>query len=154
MPIDATIAPLATCANIHIQSKKRLIETLAHTFEQAYEGIDKNTLFDKLVERERLGSTGIGSGIAIPHCRFDTQGRTLCACLTLDEPIDYDAHDNKPVEVVFAMLVPLDANDAHLENLAQIAATMSNADNIALFKKANGDESLHQALSHVEPPLI
>lgn len=153
MSIETSISQISTQAKINAQSKKRLLETLAELFEHAFDEIDKDTLFEKLIERERLGSTGIGESIALPHCRFDTQGKTLCACVTLENPVDFDAIDGKPVDVVFAMLVPLHADNQHLENLAHIAQTMQNPQNVNLLRSATSNTVLFEALSQTTPPL-
>lgn len=154
MSINTSVSPASTRAKMDIQSKKRLLEHIAQAFDDGFEGINKDTLFEKLCERERLGSTGIGEGIAIPHCRFDTQGKTLCVCITLESPIDFDANDTKPVDVAFAMLVPLHADDQHLENLAHIAQIMRDEKNIALLRAASSDTQLFETLSKTSPPLI
>jgi len=73
---------------------------------QFYPELDENQIFNNLVARERLGSTGIGQGIAIPHCRLEDCKRVVGALLTLSEPIDFDAIDNEPVDLLFVLLVP------------------------------------------------
>ena len=109
MQFDAILTKERTKAHVEGVSKKRVLESLATLFADNLESLDVDELYRNLLSREKLGTTGIGSGIAIPHCRFNTQGRTYGACLTLASPIDFDAVDNEPVDIIFAMLVPEDA---------------------------------------------
>ena len=102
-------------------------------------------LFSQLVSRERLGSTGIGEGIAIPHCRFETQGATIGALITLAEPIDFDSVDNRPVDIIFAMLVPTDANEQHLSTLASLAEALQSASFVAHLRSCADDRGLYAA---------
>ncbi len=126
-------------------SKKRVLDKVAEAFAQKFADIDAATLFKHLISRERLGSTGIGAGVAIPHCRFHTDGRTFCTCITLSEPIDFDAIDQQPVDVVFAMVVPEDSEKAHLERLAALAEALQNKDYVARVRAAKTREELFQA---------
>ncbi|WP_045857301.1 PTS sugar transporter subunit IIA [Teredinibacter purpureus] len=126
MQISSILTEDRCKAHITGASKKRLLESLATIFADSLPEGDATALFQNLVGRERLGSTGIGQGIAIPHCRFATKGETLCACLTLDTPIDFDAVDGEPIDLVFAMLVPEDAEDSHLQALATLAEALQN----------------------------
>ncbi|MEY4590433.1 MAG: IIA-like nitrogen-regulatory protein PtsN [Pseudomonadota bacterium] len=148
MHIKNLLTPERCLAKHTCSSKKRLLEKLAELIAQNTPGISAELLFTQLINRERLGSTGVGEGIAIPHCRFDTQGATLGALITLAEPIDFDAVDNQPVDVVFAMLVPTDANEQHLLTLASLAEALQSqhyveglrqsTDNTGLFLAAAG----------------
>ncbi|TVZ40752.1 phosphotransferase IIA-like nitrogen-regulatory protein PtsN [Alteromonadaceae bacterium 2753L.S.0a.02] len=149
MQISSILKANCTRAKISGGSKKRLIETLAGIFANAEESLDETELFQHMIARERLGSTGIGGGIAIPHCRFNTGGATLCACITLDEGIDFDAVDGKPVDLVFAMLVPEDAQDEHLQTLASLAETLQNADFVKRLRTCNSDQELFKVASSV-----
>lgn len=134
-----------TLANNPDTSKKRVLETLARLFSEHMNLEDSGELFQELINRERLGSTGIGDGIAIPHCRFQTNGQTLCACITLDNPIDFDAIDNKAVDVVFAMLAPEDAENSHLETLANLAEALQKPDYVNNLRNAKNSSELYSA---------
>lgn len=138
-----------TRARIAGGSKKRLLETLADLFASSLDEADENTLFQHLFSRERLGSTGIGHGVAIPHCRFDTQGRTLCACLTLETPIDFDAVDSQPVDLIFAMLVPEDAEESHLQTLAVLAEALQEPGFTQRLRSCTSDKELFEVASAV-----
>lgn len=86
-------------------------------------------VYHSLLEREKLGNTGIGKGIAIPHSRFEGADTALIAIITLEAAIDYDSLDNQDVNVAFGLLVPQEANETHLAILANIAKLMSIAEN-------------------------
>ena len=145
MLISSMLSPTRTRANFEGCSKKRVLQSLASLFSEQIAGLDQDKLFQSLLNRERLGSTGIGEGIAIPHCRFNTGGQTYAACLSLNEPIDFDAIDSKPVDIVFAMLVPEDAEQSHLETLAGLAEAMSQQQFVSALRKAATDNQLYDA---------
>ena len=128
-------------------SKKRLLEDLAGMF--AGEGIDLNarTIFSKLIERENLGSTGIGAGVALPHGRIDGLSTTLAIFMSLTEPLDFDAADKQPVNLVFALLVPEHATDVHLNLLAQLAGLFREPDLRAALTASSSAEEIHALLT-------
>jgi len=86
-------------------------------------------IYHCLLEREKLGNTGIGNGVALPHSRSDKATTAVIAIITLKEPIDYDSIDRKPVDIAFGLLVPQEATQEHLNLLASIARIMSNENN-------------------------
>lgn len=107
-------------------SKKRLLEKLGELLGQDAAGLNAQQAFQALVERERLGSTGIGEGVALPHGRVKGLNRPIGAFCLLERAMDYDAIDHKPVTMVFALLVPAEANEEHLRILAELAGRFSN----------------------------
>lgn len=145
MQIKTMISPGRTLCGVEGGSKKRALELLANTIAEDVPAIDANDLFRRLIARERLGSTGIGHGIAIPHCRVENCAGTVGALITLTEPVDFDAIDSQPVDILFAMLVPEDAHDEHLQNLAALAGALNNADYRQRLREAKSDEALYQA---------
>ncbi|WP_188149983.1 PTS IIA-like nitrogen regulatory protein PtsN [Teredinibacter waterburyi] len=149
MQISSILSADRTKARVVGGSKKRLLENLAQTFADALPDADPTELFQNLINRERLGSTGIGKGIAIPHCRFATGGKTLCACFTLDEPVDFDAIDGKPIDLIFAMLVPEDAAASHLETLAELAQALQTDTFVKALRKSDSDMELFRVASGV-----
>lgn len=104
-----------------MSSKKRLLESIASLLTKGNAGLDKKTIFQILTERERLGSTGIGKGVALPHGRVNSLDQVIGAFAVLDSPLDYEAVDKQPVNLVFALLVPAEANEEHLRILAHLA---------------------------------
>jgi nitrogen PTS system EIIA component len=142
MQIKTILTPGRTLCGIEAASKKRALEILANTIAADVEGIDADELFRRLVARERLGSTGIGQGIAIPHCRVENCHQTIGALITLAEPIDYDAMDGEAVDILFAMLAPEDAQDEHLQYLAALAGALSNDSFRESLRDASDDAEL------------
>ena len=145
MNIQTLISPKRTLCGIEGGSKKRALELLANTIAQDVPDIDAEDLFRRLIARERLGSTGIGHGIAIPHCRVEKCSGTVGALITLAEAVDFDAIDSQPVDILFAMLVPEEAHDEHLQNLAALAGALSDAAFREKLRSATTDQELYQA---------
>lgn len=144
MHIESLLSLERTRCQVAGSSKKRALEQLAELIAQGSEAIDAEKLFTQLINRERLGSTGIGGGIAIPHCRFPTQGKTIGALMTLDQPIDFDAVDSQPVDILFAMLVPENAENEHLQTLAHLAELLQSSEFVNALRAAQTDEALYQ----------
>lgn len=114
--------------NLAVQaaSKKRALETLSDVLASADPELGSRQVFDRLLARERLGSTGLGHGVAIPHGRVPSLNRAVGALIKVDGGIDYDAPDGQPVDLIFGLLVPEECNDEHLELLAQLASAFDD----------------------------
>lgn len=125
MKIEQFLTPEHSRTNVAGVSKKRVLEFLS-TFLNDLKGDEAaaDAIYQKLLERERLGSTGIGYGVAIPHCRVKTCNHITGALLKLSDKVDFDAIDGEPVDLVFALIVPEEHNQQHLEALSAIAALM------------------------------
>ncbi|RYZ99064.1 MAG: PTS fructose transporter subunit IIA [Moraxellaceae bacterium] len=146
MQIKSLLTPERTCSSLEASSKKRALELLAQLIAQDIPTIDADDLLRRFLARERLGSTGVGHGIAIPHCRINNGTGAIGALITLHHPVEFDAIDAEPVDILFAMLVPEDAHDEHLKNLAALAGALTRnefrqrlrdaSDNIALYEAA------------------
>jgi len=146
MNIERLLSPDCTLAAVPGDSKKRILELIARTLSQVHPILDEEEIFDRLIERERLGSTGFGDGVAIPHCRLPHCCDTVGVLLQLDKGIDFDAIDNQQVDLIFALVVPEEAAEAHLEALQAVAENFSKphyrdrlrtaTDNKALFEAA------------------
>lgn len=145
MRIDSILAPRRTQCGVEGGSKKRVLESLASIIADDIPTLNADELFRRLVARERLGSTGIGKGIAIPHCRVENCTGTIGALITLGKPIDYDSIDGDPVDIIFALLVPEEANDEHLQTLAALAEQLSDPAYLAALRNANDDEILYKS---------
>ena len=114
--------------DIIISSKKRLLEELAGLLSQQRTALDKDTVCRTLTERERLGSTGIGGGIALPHGRLNGISECIAAAIRLKEPLNFDAPDEQPIYLAIALLVPADAAKQHLQILAELARLFHDAE--------------------------
>ena len=112
--------------DLDVSSKKRLFEQIGLLFENSRQ-IPRARVFDSLFDREKLGSTGLGFGVAIPHGRIKTLKEPVCAFVRTATPIAFESPDGQPVSLVFAMLVPEHATEAHLELLSELAQMFSDA---------------------------
>ncbi|MEQ8495726.1 MAG: PTS sugar transporter subunit IIA [Gammaproteobacteria bacterium] len=126
MKITQILTPDRVAVDLALVSKKAVLETLAGMLSSADPQLKSKDVFDSLLARERLGTTGLGAGIAIPHGRVATGGRSIGAFLRTDEPINFDAVDNAPVDLFFALCVPEDAHQEHLDLLAALASRFSD----------------------------
>ena len=120
-------------------SRKRALQLIAEFLADAEVGAD--ALFDALMARERLGSTGLGDGVAIPHCRINA-AQMRAALVSLPEPVDFEASDGVPVDLLFVLVVPEEEQTAHLEALAALAAVFSQDDNRAHLRSCADDDAL------------
>ncbi len=125
-------------------SRKRVIEYIAELLSTPE--VSTDALFDALMARERLGSTGLGDGVAIPHCRIDC-GKMRAACLTLATPIDYEATDGEAVDLFFVLVVPKEEHNAHLEALAVLAETFGDSANREALRNCASDAELLQRIT-------
>jgi len=126
MEISEILVPDRVVCNISINSKKAALETLAGMIAAADTEISQSEVFESLIARERLGSTGLGQGIALPHGRRKGGTHTLAAFMRLQTPIQYDAIDQKPVDLLFALLVPEASTEEHLNILSRLATMFSD----------------------------
>lgn len=138
------LTPGRTLCKAQGVSKKRLFETVAKLISDDQETLPYTEVFTQLIAREKLGSTGLGNGIAIPHSRVDNCQAPLGSLITLDEPIDFDAPDNAPVDVLFVLLVPGEAQQQHLDILAEIARLFSQSAFCTALREAGDATSLHR----------
>lgn len=113
------------CAS-ETSSKKRLLEMLADMLATANPELSASSILESLLHRERLGSTGIGHGVAIPHGRLAGIDQAYGALITLNEGVDYDAPDHQPVDLLFALIVPEQSTEEHLQILATLAQSFSD----------------------------
>jgi len=142
------VRELLTSERTHFQvqgvSKKRLLDQAAQMAAATCKDLSEQQIFDALVARERLGSTGIGEGIAIPHCRLPQCEQAFGVLLRLAEPIDFDAIDGKPVDLVFALLVPEEATEEHLQVLAMLARNFNEESYRSALRCAPDNRQLFQ----------
>ena len=137
--LDQILTPECVRCDVAAASRKRILQALGEIFASADPVLSAQAVFDRLVARERLGSTGLGEGCALPHARVPGLGRTLAAFLRLDKGVDFDSPDQVPVDLVFGLLVPEESTDEHLEALAAIARVLS-------------DEQVRSSLRSTEEP--
>lgn len=135
-------------ASTHASSKKRVLEQLSQLIFSGQDNVSQTEIFDSLISRERLGSTGLGHGVAIPHGRVRNSDRTIGAFIKLDQGIDFDAIDREPVDLLFALLVPEHCTDEHLQLLAQLAEMFSDPQLLEKLRQASNGDSLFHIIEH------
>ncbi len=126
-------------------SKKRVFEQASLLLESK-SGIARSKIFNSLFSREKLGSTGLGNGVAIPHGRIEGLKEAFSIVLYLDKPISFDANDDKLVEILIFLLVPIDAHQKHLEIFSDVAEMLSDPKYINELKASKTSEVLHSKL--------
>jgi len=129
-------------------SKKRSLEMLSILLASAVPDYTEAEIFDSLVARERLGSTGLGNGVALPHGRLRCLKQPIAALVTLREGIDFDAIDQQPVDLLYALLVPEESNDEHLRILAHLAGLFSNPDFCNRLRSCNDSDQCLQLINN------
>ena len=148
------IGPLLLESNIlldaDVPTKKRLFEHIAQLFEQ-HEHLSKAIVFDSLSARERLGSTGLGQGIAIPHGRIKGLQQAMGAFIRPRQPIPFDSPDGRPVAQVFALLVPEHATEEHLQLLSELAQMFSDKPFRDRLATITDPPALHALFSNWQP---
>lgn len=154
MNILDLLAPTRVQAGVPVSSKKRVLEHAARLVERALAPppdlpADPDTspvtslqVFDALLARERLGSTALGDGVAVPHCRLPGCRQPLGVLLSLAEGVDFDAPDNQPVHLVFALVVPQESTGEHLALLARIAGLLNDPDRRERLRQATDADEL------------
>ncbi len=144
MELKDIVTPDAVTAGLNATSKKHLLQEIAQRAAEAY-GLDARQAFEALLERERLGSTGMGRGVAIPHARLAGLDKLVGVFVRLQRPIDYDAADGEPVDLVFGLFAPEAAGADHLRALARISRALRDAAVCAKLRAA-GDEAAAYAV--------
>jgi len=136
-----------------ISSKKRALQTLAEVLSKSDPELKARKVFDQFCDREQLGSTGLGNGIAIPHCRMDGLNEPIAALITIDDPIEFDAPDKKPVDLLVGLMVPSEATDTHLQLLANIAKHFSDTSTCETVRRATSSTEILDILRPEPPPV-
>ena len=124
------------CVQSEITSRKKLLEETAHLLSLPLSDAKEKDIYHCSLEREKLGNTGIGNGVALPHSRSDKAHTAIIAIITLSEAVDYHSVDRQPVDVAFGLLVPSEATSQHLGLLAAIARLMSDNEKKAQLSSA------------------
>jgi len=150
---DLLSAERVQCCN-DIGSKKRLLEYVGELLASSSPRLSQTEIFDALINREKLGSTGLGQGVAIPHGRMEGLEQPVCAFVKLGTPIDFDAADNQPVDLVFTLLVPQDSTEEHLQVLSTIAEIFSNPGTCAAIRQCESSDCILEQLYQWETQRI
>jgi PTS system nitrogen regulatory IIA component len=146
MNISDLLAPDAVLTGLKVQSKKQLLQELSAK-AHLVTGLPERRIFETLIERERLGTTGVGSGIAIPHGRIAEAGKITGIFARLETGIDYEAVDSQPVDLVFMLLAPESAGADHLKALARVSRLLRNQATCEKLRAAGSAEALYALLT-------
>ncbi len=147
MNITSLLSPDRVVRRDDIGSKKRLLELLAELLGSSSQQLPQQEIFDSLINREKLGSTGLGKGVALPHGRLAALQEPVCAFIRVEPPIDFDATDGQPVDLVFSLLVPENSTEEHLQVLSTIAEIFSDPDICIALRQCQSDKCLLDLLT-------
>jgi PTS system nitrogen regulatory IIA component len=142
---DLLTGPEAVLASVKATGKKALLAELASRAATVIK-VDERRLFDRLLERERLGSTGIGGGIAIPHARLTSLSKPVGLFARLVHPIDFDAIDERPVDIVFLLAAPEGAGADHLKALARVSRLLRDRALVDKLRATENADALYALL--------
>lgn len=146
MDLSDLILPGAVIPALRANSKKQAIQELAAKGAEIT-GIEERAIFETLVQREKLGSTGVGGGIAIPHGKLPQLSRIYCVFARLAKPVDFDALDDQPVDLLFLLLAPENAGADHLKALARLARLLREPGVAARLRAAGETSALYAILT-------
>ena len=135
--------------NVNAGSKKKVLEIISQIVSDCYPQYQTNIIFETLVGRERLGSTGIGHGVALPHGRLSNCKEPIGVFISLVEGVDFDAIDKKKVQFIFALLVPEDSTQEHLEILAKLAQFFRQEESHKKLSQASSREDIYKIFSNL-----
>ncbi len=136
--------------NLNASSKKKALEIISQIVTDNYPQYQSNKIFETFIERERLGSTGIGHGVALPHARLSDCADTIGIFISLSEGVDFDAIDKQPVKLIFALLIPENSTEEHLQILAGLAAFFRQEDKRQMLDRATSPESVYKLFNTLE----
>ncbi len=152
MRISDVLTPEMSLCDLHWSSKKKVFENLAQFISKNLDGdTDRaEALFQSMVARERLGSTGIGKGVAVPHCRVNGITRVYGCLIKLNFSIDYDSLDDQPVDLIFALIVPDEQSDDHEKTLACVTKVLQSANSREKLRACRNNQQLFNTLIKLE----
>lgn len=146
--IRALLSPERTRVAVDARSRKRALELAAEMIADDDSAVSASVIFENLMTRERLGSTGLGEGIAIPHCRVEGAA-PAAALLRLSAPVDFNSIDDAPVDLLFVLVVPASETQAHLTTLATLARVFQSAANRQALRDQVDDRGLYDTFAHL-----
>lgn len=145
MEIKTLLSPYCTHCAVEATSKKRMLESISELVRQ-HASIDADAVLQSLINREKVGSTGIGNGIAIPHGRLADLSEIQALLITCKPAVAYDAIDDQPVDIFFVLLVPEDQTHGHLQTLATVAKVLSDDAVVKRIRAASTNAELYEAI--------
>ena len=149
MTISALLSPQRIFLDVEISSKKKLLELIANIVADQTR-LAESSIYNKLLTRERLGSTGLGQGFAVPHARLENLDETMGCFFRLKYPVNFEAPDNQPVDLLFTIIIPEEATDEHLLILSSLASIFSQAEVCAAIRDATSRDEIAQIIKSAE----
>ena len=146
MEMSAILSPEAVRVISSASSKKRLLQELADTAASVY-GIDASSAISALQERESLGPTGVGKGVALPHARLEGLTSVVGVFVSLEKPIDFNSIDKQPVDLAFALFAPSDAGVEHLKALARVSRALRDTDRCTKLRSNKQPSTLYTIIT-------
>lgn len=153
MQLIDLLTPENVACNVHAGSKKRALEVASEELGREQEQAGSRQIMEGLCAREKLGSTGLGHGVAIPHARIEGLDQPSGVMIRLLEPVDFDAADREPVDLIFALVVPEAATEEHLQLLSQIAELFGDEQRRDSVRRADDAKAMYDVIArwHAEP---
>jgi PTS system nitrogen regulatory IIA component len=151
MILENLVKPDSVLCNVSVRSKKHSLEILSELLTRSNPDIASEEVFAKLVERERLGCTGLDEGIAFPHCRVSGLKKSSAALMKLLEPVDFDANDGESVDLVFGLMVPAELEAADYADINRLTELLRDQAMRARLRHANTSNELYEALFAGQP---
>jgi len=151
MPLNDLVKPEAVIPSLRGANKKQVLQELSEK-AAAISGLDAREILDALIQRERLGSTGVGGGVAIPHGKLAKCGRIFGLFARLDRPVDFEALDDAPVDLVFLLIAPESAGADHLNALSRVARALRDQALVATLRATRDASALYSVLVRASTP--
>ena len=149
MTISALLSPQKIFIDTEVTSKKKLLEMIANIVADKSQ-LAQSTIYNNLLARERLGSTALGKGFAVPHARIPELQQTMACFFRLKDAVNFESPDGKPVDLVFTIIIPEEATEEHLLILSSLARIFSQADVCQAIRDAAGKEEIEQIIQSAE----
>ncbi len=142
MELSDLVSPRAVLCKVKASSKKQALQEIAHRASEAY-GLEVRAVFEGLLAREKLGSTAMGNGVAVPHARIAGLNGIVAVFAQLDKPVDFEAADAQGVDLIFALLAPQEAGADHLRALAKVSRLMRDAGVRKKLRETDSEAALY-----------
>jgi PTS system nitrogen regulatory IIA component len=149
MTISALLSPQSIFLDAEITSKKKLLQLIANIAADRTE-LSESAIYNNLLNRERLGSTGLGLGFAVPHARLESLDQTMGFLFRLKDPVNFESPDNQPVDLVFTIIIPEQATEEHLIILSSLASIFSRPEVCEAIRSATSKEEIAQIIESAE----
>lgn len=146
MLLEEIIKPDSVLCNAQARSKKHSLEILSELLVRQIPHLSSDDIFERLIERERLGCTSLDLGVAFPHCRVEGLETNTAALIKLSEPVDFDSQDGELVDIIFGMMVPENINASHQANIRSIAELLGDTELRRKMRGASTSKELYDSL--------